>query len=286
MFWRVEKQTGLYMFFKTVCDVYTLIPEDNYTIPPEAEGREPDAEEITSLKDLPIILNRSKQEEKKNLDPVPSTERVPDLPTLANSIPISTGHTTKRHRQTPSVDSGVISTVLEDPEEDDGKSIAESVVTTVPEGESSLAESLAQMNAPKISTREITEPALKSPENPEKLNIPVKEHDHKDITGEIAAVEDETLPEKKGQESEQSDKATEDVPILLPTSEVSNVKEAPKQLNLAEKEPAEPQKKDAETVPKEARTEADTEVELPVKQPDENKSATKTESTTEGKSKD
>lgn len=38
MFWRIEHSTGLYVFFKTVCDVYSLIPADNYTIPSEAEG--------------------------------------------------------------------------------------------------------------------------------------------------------------------------------------------------------------------------------------------------------
>jgi hypothetical protein len=32
MFWNVEARTGLYIFFKTVCDYYGLIPEDNYTI--------------------------------------------------------------------------------------------------------------------------------------------------------------------------------------------------------------------------------------------------------------
>ncbi|KAF2098587.1 Mob1/phocein, partial [Rhizodiscina lignyota] len=36
MFWKVERESGLYVLFKTVCDVYQLIPEDNYTIPPEA----------------------------------------------------------------------------------------------------------------------------------------------------------------------------------------------------------------------------------------------------------
>lgn len=38
MFWRIEGKTGLYVLFKTVCDEYNLIPEDNYTIPSEAEG--------------------------------------------------------------------------------------------------------------------------------------------------------------------------------------------------------------------------------------------------------
>ncbi|KAJ5974466.1 hypothetical protein N7481_011676 [Penicillium waksmanii] len=38
VFWEVEGNDGLYVFFKTVCDMYNLIPEDNYTIPAEAEG--------------------------------------------------------------------------------------------------------------------------------------------------------------------------------------------------------------------------------------------------------
>ena len=37
-FWSVERETGIYVFFKTVCDEYKLIQEDNYTIPPQAEG--------------------------------------------------------------------------------------------------------------------------------------------------------------------------------------------------------------------------------------------------------
>ncbi|KAI9750882.1 MAG: hypothetical protein M1815_001539 [Lichina confinis] len=40
VFWQVESTTGLYILFKTVCDVYQLIPEDSYTVPPEAEGVE------------------------------------------------------------------------------------------------------------------------------------------------------------------------------------------------------------------------------------------------------
>ena len=40
MFWSIEGQTGLYVFFKTVCDVYDLLPAENYKLPPEAEGLE------------------------------------------------------------------------------------------------------------------------------------------------------------------------------------------------------------------------------------------------------
>ncbi|AEO66873.1 uncharacterized protein THITE_2115376 [Thermothielavioides terrestris NRRL 8126] len=38
VFWSVETQGGLYVFFKTVCDVYDLLPAENYKLPPEAEG--------------------------------------------------------------------------------------------------------------------------------------------------------------------------------------------------------------------------------------------------------
>lgn len=40
VFWSVEGQTGLYVFFKTVCDVYDTLPAENYKLPPEAEGLE------------------------------------------------------------------------------------------------------------------------------------------------------------------------------------------------------------------------------------------------------
>ncbi|KAL2754287.1 hypothetical protein ACRALDRAFT_1056496 [Sodiomyces alcalophilus JCM 7366] len=38
VFWNIENQSGLYVFFKTVCDMYDLLPAENYKLPPEAEG--------------------------------------------------------------------------------------------------------------------------------------------------------------------------------------------------------------------------------------------------------
>jgi hypothetical protein len=43
VFWAVESSTGLYVFFKTVCDLYDLLPAENYKLPPDAEGLEPTA---------------------------------------------------------------------------------------------------------------------------------------------------------------------------------------------------------------------------------------------------
>ena len=48
VFWKFEEKHGLYKFFKTVCDVYDLIPQDNFTIPPEAETTKEEAEEIAA----------------------------------------------------------------------------------------------------------------------------------------------------------------------------------------------------------------------------------------------
>ncbi|ODA78041.1 hypothetical protein RJ55_06644 [Drechmeria coniospora] len=59
VFWTVEGQTGLYVLFKTVCDLYDLLPAENYKLPPEAEGLEgpvaepePEAVPPTILKPL------------------------------------------------------------------------------------------------------------------------------------------------------------------------------------------------------------------------------------------
>lgn len=109
MFWKVEGRTGLYILFKTVCDAYGLIPDDNYTIPPEAEGLD-DAEEPSIAP--PLILKREPS------GPGP-------LDTESNSVieaadhTLSTAGTTKRHRHSPSVSATSVSTVLEESEEEE-----------------------------------------------------------------------------------------------------------------------------------------------------------------------
>jgi hypothetical protein len=88
VFWEVEGHDGLYVFFKTVCDSYSLIPQDNYTIPPEAEG--PDAvqpeEEPTDDKRRTIL--------RKDEDPFGDAK-------------LGTAATTRRHKHSPSTGSRV-----------------------------------------------------------------------------------------------------------------------------------------------------------------------------------
>jgi hypothetical protein len=96
VFW----QTGLYVLFKTVCDTYELLPAENYKLPPEAEGLEPQ-EEVKAA--VPTILKAQPS------DNVSSVEE--------EFISVGRNNTRRHIRQSPSVGSAV-TTVLEQDEED------------------------------------------------------------------------------------------------------------------------------------------------------------------------
>ncbi|PYI08238.1 Mob1/phocein [Aspergillus sclerotiicarbonarius CBS 121057] len=108
VFWQVEGHDGLYIFFKTVCDMYSLIPEDNYTVPVEAEGvdvQQPAAAlEHTDGRRMTILRkdNESFAATLENMEPAS----------------ISTGATTRRHKNSPSVSSSV-TTISEGAEDDE-----------------------------------------------------------------------------------------------------------------------------------------------------------------------
>ncbi|KAJ5081898.1 hypothetical protein NUU61_010162 [Penicillium alfredii] len=136
VFWEVEGHDGLYVLFKTVCDMYDLIPEDNYTIPAEAEGPDavqPAAEEPA---DKRLTILRKEDENPfgagaEGMDPA-----------------ISTGATTRRHRHSPSTGSRV-TTITESAEDPDD--IPESPAP-LPEAVEELPESRPQ------SVMEVTAP--------------------------------------------------------------------------------------------------------------------------------
>lgn len=105
MFWRVEGKTGLYIFYKTVCDEYNLIQPENYTIPPEAEGQEPDASRSENEKpQVPSILSRPPEDI--------------TLPDPANTT-IAHGNTTKRHTHSRDPSSSVATVIQEEAEPED-----------------------------------------------------------------------------------------------------------------------------------------------------------------------
>ncbi|KAF2714239.1 Mob1/phocein [Pleomassaria siparia CBS 279.74] len=108
MFWKVESRTGLYILFKTVCDVYGLIPDDNYTIPSEAEGIEVSRETTAP----PLILRREA--------PNPGPQDSDNSSIVGGSDnSLSTAGTTVRHRHSPSVGATAVSTVVEEAEEEE-----------------------------------------------------------------------------------------------------------------------------------------------------------------------
>ncbi|KAL8771035.1 MAG: hypothetical protein Q9209_003454 [Squamulea sp. 1 TL-2023] len=103
VFWNIENSQGLYIFFKTVCDVYNLIPQDSYTIPPDAEG-------IASTEEESHEFDRSTHKNPDNdLSKGDETEA---------TTTVSTGATTRRHKHTPSTGSAV-TTIAEGREDDD-----------------------------------------------------------------------------------------------------------------------------------------------------------------------
>ena len=156
LFWKVENQQGLYLLFKSVCDIYTLIEKENYTISPEAEGI------VTSTKEqsaVPKILKKQPEEaeQKGNIE---------DVATTTNS----TGATARRHKHTPSTGAAV-STIVEGDDEDN-----ESIITAMREDEVPAGE--GQDESDDVTISEPVVEGMPKPPNPEELDQiaePVKE---------------------------------------------------------------------------------------------------------------
>lgn len=132
VFWSVEATYGLYILFKVVCDEYHLIPEDSYTIPPEAEGT-PESPEVRSNTSAPEAPSRMQILRKD--DPSAAPQQA-DTPVASSDIPttttISTGATTRRHKHTPSTGSHV-GTIAEGHEEEEDTTT--NITTTEPMSE-------------------------------------------------------------------------------------------------------------------------------------------------------
>ncbi|OLN88048.1 MOB kinase activator-like 4 [Colletotrichum chlorophyti] len=174
VFWTIEGQTGLYVFFKTVCDMYDLLPAENYKLPPEAEGLEtatavPDANGIDKTQQLPISIIKPSgrgeggaQAEDDNYQPVGRTA-------------------TRRHvRASPSVGSAVTTVVEADEEDHDVTSKMRDMHISAPE---TVEEEPEVADVPVIVEKEIME-GLSSPEDEQPPAVTVQE------------VKDEPEPEK------------------------------------------------------------------------------------------
>lgn len=112
VFWKVENESGLYILFKTVCEYYSIMGEDNFTIPPEAEGT--DATPVSNETTLPTLLRREDEVGEQQ-----ARAEQQQLPSAINDS-VATGNTTRRHKHTPSSGGVAVSTVIEEADEDEG----------------------------------------------------------------------------------------------------------------------------------------------------------------------
>ncbi|KAF2403417.1 Mob1/phocein [Trichodelitschia bisporula] len=197
MFWKVEGRTGLYVFFKTVCDVYHLIPEDNYTVPPQAEGL--DDAPVPAPAPGPTILTRDHEK------PEPRGNTV-----------VAAGNTTKRHHKTPS-DNPRITPVPEEKEEEDEKPGSEAAEIKAEQAADAAAEEAARDPEPVAKRVEtvvetpagkVTEPAAE--EAKEADPAPVAETEGKTEVGKEEAKEEdeESSEEEEDSDDEEDDDAT------------------------------------------------------------------------------
>ena len=118
VFCDVEGREGLYVFYKSVCDFYNLIPEENYTVPAEAEGllAEADYAPRKGKQMQPEANSGTKQNPGVNTEREQANSHEEDVTTT-----LSRGATTRRHKHTPSVGSAVTSIAESDEELHDTK---------------------------------------------------------------------------------------------------------------------------------------------------------------------
>ena len=118
VFWHIESTYGIYILFKTVCDEYQLIPEDNYTIPPEAEGPREEAETPINTNPNDSNIPGGMSILRKDTNQTQNQNGTDSTPPSDEHTTVTTGATTRRHKHTPSTGSHV-TTIAEGVEEDD-----------------------------------------------------------------------------------------------------------------------------------------------------------------------
>ncbi|EKG15566.1 Mob1/phocein [Macrophomina phaseolina MS6] len=213
MFWKVENKTGLYSFFKVVCDTYNLIPSDNYTIPPEAEGIESTPTE--SSQTVPTILKKENRGEGE----------AGDVDVAGNST-LVTGNTTKRHRHTPSASAHQIS-VIEEKEEEEGSAA---------KAAEKLAEKTAEDTQPESDPAATSEETLEESPKTEDEETSVEKVDHSEESTEAPKEDDTPVVEvtEASPEQESDDPIKEVEPKKTETKQENNHASESKEENKSE----------------------------------------------------
>jgi hypothetical protein len=204
VFWHVEGRTGLYVFYKTVCDVYGLVPEDNYTIPSEAEGIEPAAEPKPAAP--PLIMKR---------EPSDSGSQISDntLVEAMSDHTLSTAGTTKRHRHSPSVGATSVQTVVEESEEEEYRPILNprpvtQIFESTPEDAEEDEGDITAIEDSDEAEEDDEDEADSDPETAEEAVVP-EAKDAVDQTEKQAADEETAGPASAEEEEQTEDTAVE-----------------------------------------------------------------------------
>jgi hypothetical protein len=119
VFWSLESQSGLYVFFKTVCDVYDLLPAENYKLPPEAEGLDSNA----GANDVPDRSAERRQQQQQLLAPIAIAKPPSQRDSEDGDYSAMSRNNTRRHiKSSPSTGSAV--TTVPEADEDDGSDLS------------------------------------------------------------------------------------------------------------------------------------------------------------------
>ncbi|TWU76536.1 hypothetical protein ED733_007738 [Metarhizium rileyi] len=231
VFWSVENQNGLYVLFKTVCDLYDLLPAENYKLPPEAEGLDGLPIEPEAVQPPPAILK-------------PTTQQIP-TGTEDDSLHPSGRTNTRRHiRSSPSTGSAV-TTVIE-ADEEDTDNVSNKMQSLHISGAQFTDQEAESAEVPVIVERSVMEGASGSPKPPPEPMEPAPAEVQVEAGAEEAGqtvVEPESAskPEKdhdqgQGQEpnsvsiqSVETDAESSEPPVEAPSPEATTVDEDSKQ---------------------------------------------------------
>lgn len=129
VFWSVEGMSGLYVFFKTVCDSYDLLPAENYKLPPEAEGLESAAVDSDVIEKKTLLSRDPQQQLQQQQLPSAAAPRLSSHRGTAdhglgdddNLAPTSRTNTRRHIKSSPSTGSAV--TTVPEADEDEAAEV-------------------------------------------------------------------------------------------------------------------------------------------------------------------
>ncbi|KAL5332803.1 Mob1/phocein [Aspergillus crustosus] len=213
VFCQVESNDGLFMFFITVCDAFELIPADNFTIPPEAVGEDPDeAPQSQQAQD-------QNDDRRKTILRKDDESLIPSLDDIESSSVI-TAATTRRHKSSASIGSRVttISESAEDSEEPiqlpspEVKEVEEELqpesVVDPPSAQSPTQSTESQVTVAEVDSDDEAAPAIETP--------PVEE-EKKDR--EPTETTSEDIPEAPEAPDAVAEEANPEIKVESPASE-------------------------------------------------------------------